>query len=49
MPGTLAGHAEVEVCGAEGRKFDGKVQQIDAKIEVATTADIEVIVVLGER
>jgi diguanylate cyclase (GGDEF)-like protein len=35
--------AEVEVTGVAGRKFDGKMQQIGAKLKVASLADIKVI------
>jgi len=35
--------AEVEVTGAAGRKFDGKMQQIGAKVNVSTLAGIKVI------
>jgi diguanylate cyclase (GGDEF)-like protein len=35
--------AEVEVTGASGRIFDGKMQQIGAKIKVSKLADIKVI------
>jgi hypothetical protein len=35
--------AEVEVIGAAGRIFDGKMQQIGAKVKVTTIKDIKVI------
>ena len=35
--------AEVEVTGVAGRKFDGKMQQIGAKLKVTQLADIKVI------
>jgi hypothetical protein len=34
---------EVEVTGAAGRKFDGKMQQVGAKVRVTSIADIKVI------
>ena len=35
--------AEVEVTGVAGRKFDGKMQQIGAKLKVSTLANIKVM------
>ena len=40
--------AEVEVLGAAGRIFDGKMQQIGAKIKVSSLADIKVLHRAGE-
>ena len=34
---------EVEITGAAGRKFDGKMQQVGAKVKVSSFADIKVI------
>lgn len=40
--------AEVEVLGAAGRIFDGKMQEIGAKIKVSSLADIKVLHHAGE-